>query len=94
MAGLTKLKSFPFEHMMSKNDFDYDILIYQLLLEAQSPRLVSEVFTNKTSDYIFLWSLSSVDFCALAYCIVNPLTPNDAIWRHTYFRQHNFMKKC
>ena len=25
---------------------------------------------------------------------LNPLSPNDAIWRHTYFRQHNFMKKC
>ena len=24
---------------------------------------------------------------------VNPLSPNDAIWRHTYFRHHNFMKK-
>ena len=26
--------------------------------------------------------------------LLNPLSPNDAIWRHTYFRHHNFMKKC
>ena len=25
---------------------------------------------------------------------VNPLTPIVAFWRHTYFRHHNFMKKC
>ena len=25
---------------------------------------------------------------------VNPLTPNVAFWRHTYFRHHNFIKKC
>ena len=27
-------------------------------------------------------------------CSVNPLTPIVAFWRHTYFRHHNFMKKC
>ena len=25
---------------------------------------------------------------------INPLTPNVAIWQHTYFRHHNFIKKC
>ena len=25
---------------------------------------------------------------------VNPLTPIVAIWQHTYFRHHNFIKKC
>ena len=25
--------------------------------------------------------------------IINPLTPNVAIWQHTYFRHHNLIKK-
>ena len=25
---------------------------------------------------------------------LNPLTPIVAFWRHTYFRHHNFIKKC
>ena len=26
--------------------------------------------------------------------LVNPLTPIVAFWQHTYFRHHNFLKKC
>ena len=76
MAGLTKLKSFPFERMLSKNYCD--VSIYQLLLEAQSPRLVSEVFTNKTLLIDFFLS-SSVEVYALAYSIVN--SGNTTTWR-------------
>ena len=78
MAGLTKLKSFPFERMLSEYLYD-NILIYQLLLEAQSPRLVSEVFTNKTLRHIRLFSFSSVEYYALAYCIVN--SGNTTTWK-------------
>ena len=26
--------------------------------------------------------------------LFNPLTPIVAFWQHTYFRHHNFIKKC
>ena len=89
MAGLTKLKSFPFEHVISKN-LNHDILIYQLLLEAQSPRLVSEVFTNKTIRSIDLKMFSSVDYYALAYCIVN--SGNTTTWKLD-FEMYNMVRK-
>ena len=80
MAGLTKLKSFPFKRVMS--DYNGNVLIYQLLLEAQSPRLVSEVFANTTSNYMDVSSLSSVEYYALAYCIVN--SGNTTTWQFQY----------
>ena len=75
MAGLTKLKSFPFERVMSRHNGND--LMYRLLLEAQSPRLVSEVFNNKTLSIKHLFS--SVEYYALAYCIVN--SGNTTTWR-------------
>ena len=42
------------------------------------------------------WISSDVDFLKSAPLdlSINPLTPIVAIWRHTYFRHHNFIKKC
>ena len=87
MAGLTKLKSFPFESVMSRYNCNDLIILYQLLLEAQSPRLVSEVFTNKT---LSLFSFLSVDCYALAYCIVN--SGNTTTWK-LVFDSYNIMHK-
>ena len=80
MAGLTKLKSFQFERVMSKDDGDV-LILYQLLLEAQFPRLVSEVFSNKTLKLRSedLEEFTSVDYYALAYCIVN--SGNTTTWK-------------
>ena len=87
MAGLTKLKSFPFERILS----NYNVLIYLLLFEAQSPRLVSEVFTNKTLDIVDTSRFSSVDYYALAYCIVN--SGNTTSWKFVFNTYNNLMHK-
>ena len=88
MAGLTKLKSFPFECVTSR--YSGNVLIYQLLLEAQSPRLVSEVFTNKSLSDTHLYLISSVECHALAYCIVN--SGNTTTWILN-FDTYNIMHK-
>ena len=77
LAGLTKLRSFTFDHMMQEyNPF----LIFQLLLETQSPRLVSAVFSNKTTSItqLSLFAYKHGHY-SLAYCIIN--SGNTSTWR-------------
>ena len=49
--------------------------------------LIPAVFLYPLFSYL-IWKIIHLSFR------FNPLTPIVAIWRHTYFRHHNFIKKC
>ena len=70
LAGITRLDSFP---LLQKSRYDevYDnILVCQLLFEAQSPQLVSKMFA-----YTFVWTISwripSLVRFLYGYCVAN-----------------------
>ena len=66
LAGITKLESFP---LLQTSYIKYGTsLVCQLLFEAQSPQLVSEIFANHTVTIEFT---SSLDSFVYGYCVAN-----------------------
>ena len=57
LAGITKLDSFPLLKVSGYNETYDTSLVCQLLFEALSPQLVSEMFANCTVDIVAKSSL-------------------------------------
>ena len=70
LAGITKLDSFPLLKVSGYNKTYDTSLVCQLLFEAQSPQLVSEMFANCTVT-IEIAAKSSLDSFVYGYCVAN-----------------------
>ena len=83
LAGITKLESFPLLQESGYNKSYDTSLVCQLLFEAQSPQLVSEMFANcNVAIKTYALGKSSLDWFIYGYCVAN--SDHSSTWHLTF----------